>query len=379
MTGVSASLDDDQIQLQKTLRAALSRHCSGPAQLALATGEEDFDPALWKLLLTELDLVGLAAPERFGGGGAPLPVLGVALMELGRALYSGPYFSSGVLTTQAIVGSGDEAVGAEILPGLCRGEVLATVAGLRDDGPDGLPGVGGVVATAATADGDGTHRLTGVADHVWEAHGAHRFVVFASTRDGVGCFLTHPDAPGMLVERLPGMDLTRRLSRVRFAAAPARPLGALDGGSRALARLRRIAPVCLAAEQIGGAEHCLEQAVDHAKRRHQFGRPIGSFQAVKHQLASVLMDVEAAKAATVFALGALEHESPDAATMVHVAKAAASDAFFHAAGALIQTLGGIGYTWEHPAHLYLRRAVSGRAQFGFPSAHRRALGAEGGH
>jgi alkylation response protein AidB-like acyl-CoA dehydrogenase len=369
MTTRSFNLDDDQLQLQQTLRTLFGRHSAGAAQVSLAESGNDYDRALWKLICTDLGLVGIATPEEFGGAGASLSFLGVVLMETGRALYSGPYFSTAVLACQALIASEDDQAQAEVLPRITRGEATASLAGLADLSPDGRLAAGRVRASATT----GGWHLNGAADHVWEGHYADILVVLAHTDDGVDLFLVEGDSGGVERTAMPGIDLTRTFARVSFTDAPARHLGSPNRGTTVLAHLSAVLPACLAAEQVGAAEHCVSLAVEYAKQRHQFGRPIGSFQAVKHQLVNAYMDNESAKCASLYALAALDASDSDASLMAHVAKAAASDAFYKSARAMIQTLGGIGYTWEHPAHLYLRRAVSSREVFGSPSAHRRAL------
>jgi alkylation response protein AidB-like acyl-CoA dehydrogenase len=360
--------DDEHRQLQQTLRLVLAPSTSASSQIAALDQCAPADPELWTRLSIELDLLGLATPAEFGGTGAPLSFLGIVLSELGRALYSGPYFSTVVLAGQALLASGDHLAEQDLLPRIVQGKLTAGLAGLAL-GTDGLMAAEGVRATR----GPDGWQLDGRAEDVWNGCEADLLIVLAAADHGTMCFAVDRDAQGQVRTANGGMDLTRRSAQIDFAGAPARPLGAFDAGQRVLDHLRVLVPTCLAAELVGIAEHCVDVAVRYALQREQFGRQIGSFQAVKHQLVNAYMDNEAAKCATSYALRELAISSPEAVGMSHVAKAAASDAAYKSAGTMIQTLGGIGYTWEHPAHLYLRRAVAGRAAFGSPSAHRRAL------
>jgi alkylation response protein AidB-like acyl-CoA dehydrogenase len=213
---------------------------------------------------------------------------------------------------------------------------------------------------------------SGHAEHVLEGESADLFVVYASDPDGqLRAFLAGPDdAAGVVRSPRPGLDGARRLSRVEFGDVPVRPLG-----PAALDRLLAVAAVCLAAEQLGGAERCLELAVEHARARTQFGRPIGSFQAVKHRCADSLMVLEAARWSALYALWAVGEGSPEASALASMAKASSSEAFVRVAASTIQVLGGIGFTWEHPAHRYYRRAVVSRELFGRPDGHRARVAA----
>jgi alkylation response protein AidB-like acyl-CoA dehydrogenase len=368
MTTAPYGLDEDLLQLRDSLRAMFSR-CPGAAQVRLASSSEDFDPALWKILTLELELPGIAIPEQFDGSGSSFAPLSVVLGEMGRVLYSGPYFSTAVLGAQALLASGDQEAKAEFLPRMVRAERVAAVAGLVD-GDDGRVKTADDLTGRRSPDG---WVLEGRTTYVVDGDSADLLVVLARVGSGSRCFLVDGEASGVMRSRLSSMDLTRSLAEIRFDAVAARPLGGADAGAAVLERLGRVAPLALAAEQVGASQHCLETAVAYAQQRHQFGRPIGSFQAVKHQLANAYVDVDAAACAVIGAVSDLDTGSSDAMKAIHVAKAAASDAFYRAACAQIQTLGGIGYTWEHPAHLYLRRAVTSRALFGSPSQHRRAL------
>jgi alkylation response protein AidB-like acyl-CoA dehydrogenase len=369
MTAPRAQLNDDELQLQQALRGLLDRHCPPSAMLAQAR-DGGVDPALWKALASDADLTGLVVDPRFGGSGADLTVAGAALMEMGRVLYNGPYLTSAVLAPTLLDALGDDEVSADLQPRIAAGDISVAVAGWQDAGRRELPAVAGIGARAARSG----WQLDGKAHDVRDAVNAGRLLVLAQAGDGIACFSVDPADPGVRAARTASMDLRRQSADLTFTAAPARLVGHPHGqAGQAVRWLAAVACVALAAEQIGGAERALEIAVEHAKTRRQFGLPIGSFQAVRHNLAQAYVDVAAARAATVYALSAVSSGSPDAELMSHVAKASASDAFCRAARTLVQTLGGIGYTWEHTAHLYLRRAVASRIEHGSPAAHRRAL------
>jgi alkylation response protein AidB-like acyl-CoA dehydrogenase len=271
-----------------------------------------------------------------------------------------PYLST-TLALEALLAAPHEDTG-DLVGRIVTGELLATVVG---------PVLSGVSTVLARRSGSGWV-CSGHAEHVLEGESADLFVVYASDPDGqLRAFLAGPDdAAGVVRSPRPGLDGARRLSRVEFGDVPVRPLG-----PAALDRLLAVAAVCLAAEQLGGAERCLELAVEHARARTQFGRPIGSFQAVKHRCADSLMVLEAARWSALYALWAVGEGSPEASALASMAKASSSEAFVRVAASTIQVLGGIGFTWEHPAHRYYRRAVVSRELFGRPDGHRARVAA----
>jgi alkylation response protein AidB-like acyl-CoA dehydrogenase len=368
MISATAHLDEEHRHLQEALRRMLAPSMSGTTQTSALVHASSSEGVLWNSMATELDLLGIATPEDLGGAGAPMSFLGVVLEELGRALYSGPFFSTVVLAGQALLAAGDPVTAQDVVPRLVQGKLTAAVAGLAEDPRTGLMAAGGVRALR-TSEG---WQLDGHAEAVWDGAEADLLIVLAHGDGSPMAFVVEGDVPG--IERAPmnHLDLTRRIARIDFTNTPARPLGD-NAGERVLTRLQTVVPICLAAELMGVAQRCLEIAVDYACQREQFGRKIGSFQSVKHELVNAFMDVEAARCATSAALADLTTSPSDAAQSAHLAKAAASDAAYKAATTMLQTLGGIGYTWEHPAHLYLRRAVAARVAFGSPTAHRRAL------
>ena len=325
-----------------------------------------YDPGMWADLGGQLGLTGLLVPARYGGAGCGLPEAGVVLQELGRGLASIPYLSSAVLAVTALLASGDGAAQADLLPGLATGELIGAVAVSGPGGrADGTPESLGVTASHSP----GGTALDGEACYVVDGHVAGVLLVAARDAAGPGLYRVAADAPGLSRTVMPVLDATRKLTRLGFSGVPAHPLGPAGSGTAALARVLDTAVVALAAEAVGGAEQALDLAVSHARQRVQFGRPIGSFQAVKHKCADMLVALEGARVALDGAL--LATADPGVAALV--AGLQCSAAYTHITAEAIQVLGGIGFTWEHPAHLYFRRAASSAVLFGTESAHRAAL------
>jgi alkylation response protein AidB-like acyl-CoA dehydrogenase len=320
------------------------------------------DPDLWRTICDEMALLTLAVPERDGGAGFSLEETAIAVAELGRGLAPVPVLEA-VLAIEAIVRTGTEAQRQELLPSLLSGERIAVAAVA---GPDGLdPGAGPVTASAA---GSG-HALTGSLPHVLRAHVADVFVIPALAEDGPGLFVAERTAPGVTVSE-PGssFDLTRPVRAIALDAVPASRLG--DGPGADLDGLLDIGRALLAAEMTAAAEACLDAAVEYAKRRVQFNRAIGSFQAVKHGCAQLAVEIDAARAAADWAAMLAAAGDPGLRTAALIAKAQAAETFTACAGWNIQVHGGIGFTWEHDAHLYLRRAKADEALFGSTARHR---------
>ncbi len=358
------ALDEDQRDLQSTVRAFMERTSSLTSVLAAVDAGERYDEAVWKRIGTELDLIGLVVPEEYGGTGAGTIELCVVLGEMGRAMYAGPFFSSAVLAAGALVASDDEPAMSEYLPPLLSGDLLATFVGAER----GASTADQLTVSAEQA-GD-AWRLSGRAGHVVDGDIADVLLVVARTRDGIDTFVIKHDAQGLERARQGALDATRPLAELTFDGAVAERIGSPGRGAAVLAHVLQSAAVCLAWEQVGGAERCLEMAVEYAQQREQFGRPIGTFQAIKHRCANVLVFNEAAKSAAMYAAWAASGPDREPDPAVSVAKASCSDAFMEAAKSVIQVHGGIGFTWEHPAHLFFRRAASSRELFGSPALHR---------
>ncbi|KUL35008.1 acyl-CoA dehydrogenase [Streptomyces sp. NRRL F-4489] len=326
-------------------------------------------PDAWGPLTGQIGAAGLAVPEEHGGAGCGPLEIHVVMEELGRALTPVPFLGSAVLTTHALLATGDTA----LLPGLAEGTSVGALAWAEDGSWEPS-----TVRATARPGPDGGWRLSGAKDHVLDGADADVLVVAARTAAGVSLFHVPAGGPGVRRERLVPMDTTRPQARVVLDSAEGRLLGADGDGERVLARVRDLGCVALAAEQVGAAERCLELTVAYAKERVQFGRPIGSFQAVKHRLADAYVQVEAARS---IALGAAYEAAGEGggeglARCAAAAKSACSEAFSAVAGEMIQLHGGIGITWEHDAHRYFKRAHGSAQLLGSPAAHRGRLAAE---
>ncbi|HVR31584.1 MAG TPA: acyl-CoA dehydrogenase family protein [Acidimicrobiia bacterium] len=330
--------------------------------------EEGFARADWAAV-AELGWQAMAIPEEYGGAGFGLLELAVLMEEQGRSLYCGPFLSTVVAGANAILLAGSEAQKSQILPGVAAGE---TVIALAVDESNAAWDAESMTTTATRTD-DGWV-IEGNKRYVIDGHTADLLVVACQTSDGVGLFIVDGVAAGVERRILTTMDETRKQAEVSFSAVEVAEDARLAvGGADALARVNDIVAVCLALEQVGGAHATLDMAVQYAKDRHQFGKPIGAFQAIKHMCADMLVKVESARAAAYYAAWAVAGDNPETATVVPLAKAYCSDAFFECAGSNIQVHGGIGFTWEHDAHLYFKRAKSSQLMFGTPDERRRQL------
>jgi alkylation response protein AidB-like acyl-CoA dehydrogenase len=357
---------DEQEELRRTMRRFLEDKSPSIEVRRLMETPEGYDEALWKQMAQELGLQGIAIPEAYGGQGFGPVELGVVMEEMGRALLCAPFFSTVCLAANAILNAGTEAQKSKYLPPIASGERFATVAIAEEQGqwePDGI-------AMKATKDGD-AFRLDGVKHFVVDGHTAHLLLVAARVGNETGLFAVEGDADGVSRERNETMDMTRKLATVRLAGARAERLG--DAGWEAIARTIDQGLVFLAAEMAGGAQKTLDMAVDYARNRIQFGRPIGQFQAIKHRCADMLLQVESAKTAAYYAMWVAAAGSEELAVAASMAKAACAEAFFFCASENIQVHGGIGFTWEHDAHLYYRRAKADDLLFGDATAQRERL------
>ncbi|MFE1547681.1 acyl-CoA dehydrogenase family protein [Streptomyces sp. NPDC058718] len=349
-------LTEEQEELRSAVRALLGRHAGDAA---------------WRPLTEQIGVAGLAVPEEYGGAGCGAREVHVVMEELGRELSPVPYLGSAVLAVRALLASGDAAVCAELLPGLASGAVVGALAWAEGGSWDPAA----VRAEATPGPGAGW-RITGVKDHVLDGAGAEVLLVAARTGAGVSLFEVSGDGAG--VDRTPTvtMDSTRGQARLVLTRAEGRLVGAEGDGERVLREVLDAACVALAAEQVGAASRCLELTVAYAGQRVQFGRPIGSFQAVKHRLADAYVLVESARSVALGASFAAAEGAPEAARCAAAAKSACSEAFSVVAGEMIQLHGGIGITWEHDAHRYFKRAHGSSQLFGPPAWHRTRLAAD---
>ncbi len=358
---------EEQEQLRQFVRSFLEDKSSEAAVREQMETEAGYDQAVWSQMAEQLGLQSLVIPEAHGGQGFSFVELGVVLEEMGRSLLCAP-FLSGVLASAAIMNSGDDAAMAAHLPGIASGETIATLAFTEESGKWDESGI----TMEASASGDG-HTLSGVKSFVIDGHTANLIVVAAKTGAGVSLFAVDGDASGLTREALSTMDQTRKQAKLTFDNTPATLIGTDGGGWSTMSTVLDLGAVALAAEQVGGAQFVLEMAVQYAKDRVQFGRPIGSFQAIKHKCADMLLEVESAKSAAYYGLWCAAEMNDELPSVASLAKSYCSEAYFHAAAENIQIHGGIGFTWEHPAHLYFKRAKSSELMFGDPAYHRELL------
>ena len=359
---------EEQDELRKMVRRFLEEKSPESEVRRLMATSEGYDPAVWAQMANELALQGLGIPEEYGGQGYGPVELYVVFEEMGAALLCSPYFSTVALAANALLLVGDDQSKSDYLPGIASGETIATVALTDDDGRWDLL----TTSTSARPEGDG-FALSGVRNYVTDGSTATLLLVPAMTEAGLSLFAVDSDAEGVSRESLPTMDQTRKQSRIVFEGAPARLVGVDGGALEGLETTSQIAAAALAAEQVGGAQRVLDSSVEYAKNRVQFGRPIGSFQAIKHKCADMLLDVESAKSAAYYAAWAAQERNDELPIAASLAKSFCSEAYFHCAAENIQIHGGIGFTWEHPAHLYFKRAKSSELFLGDPAYHRELL------
>jgi alkylation response protein AidB-like acyl-CoA dehydrogenase len=370
---VDFDFSEEQQELRRMLRAFLDQKSPEAEVRRLMATDEGYDPAVWSQMAEQLGLQGLIVPEEFGGSGYSYLELTVVLEEMGRRLLCAPFFSTVVLAANTLIHSGDDAAKKEHLPGIASGETIATLALAEESG---RWDEGGIAATA-THDGE-TWTIDGVKSYVLDGHVADLLLVVARTDAGVSLFTVRGDGRGLTRTLLPTMDQTRKQARVELRGTPASLLGADGQGWETVTRVLDLVAVALAAEQVGGAQFVLDMAVQYLKDRIQFGRPIGSFQALKHRCADLLHEVESAKSAAYYAGWCASELDDELPAMAALAKVYCSEAFFHASSENIQLHGGIGFTWEHPAHLYFKRAKSSELLFGSPADWRAVLAERAG-
>jgi alkylation response protein AidB-like acyl-CoA dehydrogenase len=362
------AFSDEQDELRAAVRRFLTEKSPESEVRRLMDTSEGYDTAVWSQMADQLGLQSLTIPEEFGGSGFTYVELTVVLEEMGAALLCAPFFSTVALGANALLTSGDDEAKKSYLPGIASGETIATLAITEDNGKWDFSGI----ECSAEKKGDGWV-LNGHKMFVIDGHVANLIVVAARTGKGVTLFAVEGDAAGLTRTALPTMDQTRKQARLEFSSTPAALIGTEGGAEAGLAKTLDLAAVALAAEQVGGAQHVLDASVEYAKTRIQFGRPIGSFQAIKHKCADMLLEVESAKSAAYYAAWAAAEDSDELPVVASLAKSYCSEAYFHAAAENIQIHGGIGFTWEHPAHLYFKRAKSSELLLGDPSYHRELL------
>ena len=356
--------DTDQEEFRASLRRFLADRAPLDAVRRASATDRGYDVDLWRQMSTQLGLPGLHLSEEHGGSGTGLLEPSIVLEETGRALTSSPY-AAGLMASLAVLRFGNEQAQADLLPGIAAGELVVTLATAEVGSAGGLVGL----RTTATSRGDSV-TLTGTKVLVEHGHTADVLIVSATGADagptGARLYVVQGDAPGLTRTRSQALDLTRPIAQVELDATPAVALGEPAD----LSVLLDLGCALLASEMVGGTAACLDMAVAYAKDRYQFNRPIGSFQAVKHRCADMLVALDGARAAAQYAVFVADQGSDELARVAPLAKAEASDAYTGAAGGTIQVLGGIGFTWEHDAHLYFRRAWADAALLGSPAAQR---------
>jgi alkylation response protein AidB-like acyl-CoA dehydrogenase len=368
--GVSA----EQRELRESVRRFLAERAPLSQVRKLMDTADAMDIGVWRQAADQLGLQGIAIGEEYGGAGFSFAEQAIVLEELGGALYTGPYLASAVLAATAVGASEDEGARRDLLPGIASGQRVATLAFTEDDGSWSLDSV----RLAAAKNGHGW-RLDGHKSFVLDGHGADLILAVAATdADSSGpaapsLFAVDGTAAGLSRRVLPTLDQTRRLARCEFSDVPARLIGSPGAGRAALEHTLDVAAIALAAEQLGGAQRALDMAVGYAKVRQQFGRAIGSFQAIKHRCADLLLEVESLRSAVGYAAAAVAEGSGEVPVLASLVKAYASEVYSRVAAENIQIHGGIGFTWEHDAHLYLKRAKASELFLGDGSYHRERL------
>jgi alkylation response protein AidB-like acyl-CoA dehydrogenase len=364
------ALSDEQEMLRASAREVLARHCPSSYIRRVMGSDDAWDPDMWRRL-AGLGWTGLGIPEEYGGAGTFLD-LAVVMEEAGRALLPGPLFATMGLAVPVLLEAGSEAQKRQTLSRIAAGEARATVAQTEAEGRWDAAGV----RLGAVRSGAGW-RLDGVKRFVPDAAQASHTVVVARTgtdeEAAITLFLVSGRPAGMTVTALQTMDATRRWYDVRLEGVelPAGAvLGTVGGGWSRLRRALDWSSAALCAEMVGGAQRVLDSSVEYAKARRQFGKPIGAYQAVSHRLADTLVETESARSLTYYAAWAVAADAADRGLASSLAKAYASDAYTRAAATSVQVHGGIGFTWEHDAHLHLKRAKAAEVTLGGPTFHR---------
>lgn len=362
---------EEQRELRETARAFLAENAGPAAARAAMETPQGYDAALWRQI-GELGWCAAAIPEPYGGLGLGMVEQCILCEAQGYELLCAPYFSTVCLAANALLLCGDEKQKQRWLPAIAEGKLRAALAVQEGEHCWDAAGIKSRCEPALDC-----WDMHGQKDYVVDGRSAELILVAARENDEVALFALPGDAKGLARKALPTMDSTRRLAEITLhntGAAGDAPLA--NGNWQNIIRAQRRAVAALAAEQLGGAQRCLDLALAHAKEREQFGRAIGSFQAIKHKLADMMVAVEAARSAVYYAACAIADEMPEQNKAAHMAKAAATDAYRHCAGAALQIFGGVGFTWEYDVHLYFKRAQSSGALMGDANFHRECIAKE---
>lgn len=348
------ALTDSLRMIQESAHAFLASAAHLERLREVLDSSAGWDAALWADFTGEMGFCGLTIPEAYGGSGLGGVEMALVLEQTGRTLAMIPFFETAVLAAETVLAAGDAAQKSEWLPQLARGNIKAAFAGTAD-----RPRLCG-------------NRLSGQARFVSFGHVADLLIV---ATDDESLLALPASAPGIAIERVVNLDRTRPFATVHFDLAVAREfiLGEPGQAGDSIDRTLTMAAGLLASEQTGGAQFCLDSTIDYAKERMQFGRPIGSFQAVKHELADMMVMIEASRSAALYAAAVIAENSEELAEACHIAASWAADCYRHCSAEMIQLHGGIGFTWEHHAHLYFKRARSSSTWLGTPEQHRERL------
>ena len=371
------TVDTDELrELGQSVRSACERLATEERVRAVAFDGEGphrgYDAELWRVLCGQVGVTAIALPEDLGGAGFGVNALGVVARELGRALAPVPFIASAVLATDLLLAADDPAAVAETLSSLVDGKRTAAAV---VTGNGGMWHRGAVTISATAA--DGRHwRLAGSARHVLHGSAADTLVVIAMADGDPAVFLVDAGSAGMSAEPEAVLDWTRPMATIEFTGALAHRLTPDGPADDVIVRSIQRAIAVLTAEQLGANERVLEIAADYARTREQFGRPVGSFQAIKHKCADMLIELEWARSASQAALESIDADDGEASWRTSMAKAVCSESLRGASHANLQIHGGIGFTWEDSAHLYLKRARTDEVLFGGPGQHWDKLAAE---
>ncbi len=358
------AFDEEQDALRATVRRFCDERSPSREVRRLMETTEGYDPDVWKQLTAELGLTAIHIPEADGGQGFSFVELGIVLEEMGRALLCAPFFSSICLGANAIMNAGTPEQRNELLPQIAAGDVRAALAHVEPSGDWTTDGI-----TVGAENG----KLTGTKSFVIDGHTADLIVVAAREGSGISLFTVPGDASGLVRTPLATLDMTRKQADLTFDGVEATRLGEAGSGEEALRKTLEQAAVCLASECVGGSERTMDMAVQYAKDRYQFGRPIGSFQSIKHKCADMLLRLESAKSASYYAAWAAAEDNEELSVAASLAKAYCTESYFANSRENIQIHGGIGFTWEHDCHLYYRRAKTSELMLGDPTYHRELI------
>jgi alkylation response protein AidB-like acyl-CoA dehydrogenase len=367
------AFNEEQEELRRAARSFLATHSSPEKVRAAMASDDGFDRDVWRRIGQEMGWTAILVPEEHGGLGLTYVEL-IALLEvMGATLLCSPFFSTICLAGNLLRIGGSQTQKKEYLPGIASGETIATLAFTEANGRCDAS----TIEAVAKPDGN-NFILNGTKTFVLDGNVAAFLIVAAREpgsmgQEGVRLLIVPADAPGVERRSLPTMDQTRRQAEIRLqdVRVPAASLiGNEGGGWPLLEKTLQLAAIALSAEQVGGAQRCLDMTVEYAKERKQFGRPIGSFQAIKHKCADMLLQVESARSASYYAGWAAAVDDPELPVLASLAKAYCSDAYFQCTAESIQIHGGVGFSWEYDVHLYFKRAKSSEIFLGSPAYHR---------